>query len=180
MVAFAQLIICLGTYVFFTECADCGEYLNQKNGILSTPNFPKAFKVPIRCKWVIDANFSDNRGSSTIVVYLTQLLVTTGLRFTEFDYYEQDSTFQLGGRLIHEVTEQNVTSLQWIVTSRQYLVVEFVLERLEGNHLRVLDNLLDVYGFNMTFETRSHLRQETCTVLNCSLSGHCFASLDYE
>ncbi|KAG8334086.1 hypothetical protein J6590_097833, partial [Homalodisca vitripennis] len=102
-----------------------------------------------------------------------------GLSFTEFDYYEPDSTFQLGGRVIHTVTEQNVTTVQWLMTPRHYLVIDFSLERLEGNHLRVLDDLLEVYGFNITYEIRSEVRNTSCSVIGCSLSGHCYASRDF-
>lgn len=77
------------------------------------------------------------------------------------------------------VTEQNVTSVDWVRTQRNYLVVDFTLERLEGNHLRVLDDLLDVYGFNITYEVSRMARHHPCSVSNCSMSGHCFVSQDY-
>lgn len=158
----------------------CGGYLNNDHGIIQTPNFPKAFIVPIRCRWVIDASSRPENSDTSIIVYFTQLYVATGLKFTEFDYYEPDSTFQLGGRVVHEVTEQNVTSVTRVVTMRQYVVVDFVLDRLEGNHLRVLDDLLDVYGFNITYETNLKEPVKSCSVVNCSLTGHCYASHDYK
>lgn len=77
------------------------------------------------------------------------------------------------------VTEQNLTSVDWVRTQRNYLVVDFTLERLEGNHLRVLDDLLDVYGFNITYEISRVARHHSCSVSNCSMSGHCFVSQDY-
>lgn len=77
------------------------------------------------------------------------------------------------------MTEQNVTTVQWLLTRRHYLVIDFALERLEGNHLRVLDDLLDVYGFNITYETRRDVRNSTCSVVGCSLSGNCYASKDF-
>lgn len=74
------------------------------------------------------------------------------------------------------VTEQNVTSVQWLLTRRHYLVIDFTMDRLEGNHLRVLDGLLDVFGFNFTYETGNHVSNSSCSVVGCSLSGHCYAS----
>nr|CAD7568772.1 unnamed protein product [Timema californicum] len=91
----------------------CGGTLRSSHGVLSTPNFPGPFPVPMKCRWVIDN--SDNAhpegDSSSILVFLTQLYVTSGLTFTEFVHWEEDSPqYQLGRRLVHEVTERNVTS----------------------------------------------------------------------
>ncbi|XP_054272212.1 uncharacterized protein LOC128992560 [Macrosteles quadrilineatus] len=159
---------------------ECGGMLTAARGVLHTPNFPRKFQTPLRCHWVIDASqASDTQASASIVVYFTQLFVTTGLSFTEFDYYEHDSTFQLGGKEIHRVTEQNVTRVEWLLTRRNYLVVDFTLDRLEGNHLRVLDDLLDVYGFNITYEVTQEPRH-ACSVVGCSMSGHCYASQDFK
>ncbi|KAG8260941.1 hypothetical protein J6590_085670 [Homalodisca vitripennis] len=158
----------------------CGGMLSAPRGVLQTPNFPRKFAVPQRCHWIIDASQVSSGKHSSIIVYFTQLFVTSGLTFTEFDYYEHDSTFQLGGREIHRVTEQNVTSLQWLMTPRQYLVVDFSLERLEGNHLRVLDDMLDVYGFNITYEIDKGAKNSSCSVIDCSMSGHCYASYDFK
>lgn len=172
--------VVLALFAAYCVCEDkCGGVIQETHGVIQTPNFPKPFSVPIRCRWVIDATLHTTREDASIVVYFTQLFVSTGLKFTEYDFYEPDSTFLLGGRLIHEVTEQNVTSVQWLKTRRQYLVIDFSLDRLEGNHLRALDDLLYVYGFNMTFETGAPVRENSCSVVACSLAGHCYSNHDY-
>lgn len=90
-----------GHLSFLGEVKECGGMLNTPRGVLQTPDFPRKFPVPIRCRWIIDASQLSNNQHLSIVVYFTQLFVSTGLLFTEFDYYEHDSTFQLGGREIH-------------------------------------------------------------------------------
>ncbi|XP_054277561.1 uncharacterized protein LOC128996328 [Macrosteles quadrilineatus] len=158
---------------------ECGGVLTAERGVIQTPNFPHKFYVPLHCRWVIDASQHATTEDYSIVVYFTQLFVSSGLTFTEFDYYEADSTFQLGGRLIHKVTEQNVTSVKWLLTHRHYLVIDFTMDRLEGNHLRVLDGLLDVFGFNFTYESGGPVSNNSCSVVGCSLSGHCYASRQF-
>ncbi|PSN52875.1 hypothetical protein C0J52_14477 [Blattella germanica] len=122
-----------------------GDISSSDKGTIQTPYFPGPFPVPIRCQWVIDASDRFPPNNYSIVIYLTQLYVTTGLTFTEFAYYEKGAT-SIGRQLVHSVTEQNVTRVHWLWTRSPFLVIDFELDRLEGNHLRVMDNLLDVYG----------------------------------
>lgn len=158
--------------------AGCGEYLTAKRGVIATPNFPDAFQVPIKCKWVIDASEA-SLANCSIVIYLTQLYVYKGLKFTEYAYYESETT-HYGETLIRQVTESNVFEYRWFKTYRPFLVIDFYLDRLEGNHVRVLDDLLDVYGFNITYEmTDKPANAESCSVRDCSYTGNCLVSLDY-
>ena len=162
------------------ESVKCGGELTDVKGSIQTPAFPEPFPVPIRCQWVIDA--SDRFSSNTsIVVYLTQLYVTTGLTFTEYAYYAKGST-PMGRQLAHAVTEENVTRIHWIWTRSPFLVIDFFLEHLEGNHLRVMDHLLDVYGFNITYEINDNVkpvRSDSCNTLLCSFLGNCYADKNY-
>ncbi|XP_050447522.1 uncharacterized protein LOC126849600 isoform X2 [Cataglyphis hispanica] len=156
----------------------CGGYLTGSKGIIHTPNFPGPFPVPIKCRWVIDVSDIPSTNSS-IVVYLTQLYVYKGLRFTEYAYYESE-TMNFGAALIKEVTEGNVFEYRHLRTFRPFLVVDFELDRLEGNHVRVLNDLLDVYGFNVTYEmTEEHPNFESCTMRDCSFAGNCLVTADY-
>lgn len=156
----------------------CGEHFTSSTGVIRTPNFPKAFAVPIKCRWVIDSSeLSTTNGS--IVVYLTQLYVYKGLRFTEYAYYESE-TVNYGATLIKEITEGSVFEYKWIRSFRTFLVIEFELDRLEGNHVRVLHDLLDVYGFNITYQlTEEEPRSSSCSVKDCSFTGNCFVSEDH-
>ncbi|XP_071577926.1 uncharacterized protein [Temnothorax nylanderi] len=156
----------------------CGGHLAGSRGVVHTPNFPGPFPIPIKCRWVIDVSDIPSTNSS-IVVYLTQLYVYKGLRFTEYAYYESE-TMNYGAALVKEVTEGNVFEYRRLRTFRQFLVVEFELDRLEGNHVRVLNDLLDVYGFNVTYEmTEEHPNPDSCTVRDCSFAGNCLVSADY-
>lgn len=156
----------------------CGGRLAGPRGVILTPNFPGPFPVPIRCRWVIDVSDVPSANSS-VVVYLTQLYVYKGLRFTEYAYYESE-TMNFGAALVKEVTEGNVFGYRRLRTFRPFLVVEFELDRLEGSHVRVLNDLLDVYGFNVTYETTEERpNPDSCTVRDCSFAGDCLVAADY-
>ena len=162
------------------EVVKCGGELTSYKGSIQTPSFPDPFPVPIRCQWIIDASerFTSN---TSVVVYLTQLYVTTGLTFTEYAYYARGST-PLGRQLAHTVTEENVTRVHWIWTRSPFLVIDFSLQHLEGNHLRVMDHLLDVYGFNITYEISENdkpVKLDSCNTLLCSFLGNCYADMNY-
>ncbi|KAG7198744.1 hypothetical protein KM043_001731 [Ampulex compressa] len=156
----------------------CGDRLTAPRGVIQTPNFPQPFPVPIKCRWIIDVSEIPSSNSS-IVVYLTQVYVYKGLTFTEYAYYESES-MNFGAALIKEVTEGNVFEFRWFRTFRPFLVVEFELDRLEGNHVRVLNNLLNVYGFNVTYQMiESEPNLESCSVQDCSYTGNCLVSANY-
>lgn len=169
---------CLRDVTTTTSNSLCGGHLLESRGVIHTPNFPGPFPVPIKCRWVINVSDIPSTNSS-IVVYLTQLYVYKGLRFTEYAYYESE-TMNFGAVLIKEVTEGNVFEYRRFRTFRPFLVIEFELDRLEGNHVRVLNDLLDVYGFNVTYEmTEEKPNPESCTVRDCSFAGNCLVSTDY-
>nr|XP_033189545.1 uncharacterized protein LOC117156543 isoform X3 [Bombus vancouverensis nearcticus] len=161
-----------------TTEVSCGNRLTAPRGVIQTPNFPRFFPVPIKCRWVIDVSDIPATNSS-IVVYLTQVYVYKGLSFTEYAYYESES-MNFGASLIKEITEGNVFEYKLFRTFRPFLVIEFELDRLEGNHVRVLNNLLDVYGFNVTYQmTEDVPNSDCCSVQHCSYSGNCLVSGDY-
>lgn len=160
--------------------SDCGGYFNSTYGIIQTPNFPQPFHVPIHCRWIIDAF---NVANPSIEIFLTQVYAFTGLTFYGYAHY--DSSLKFGEELVHKVTEQNFTQVKQIRSTNPFMVIEFRLDRLEGNHLRVLDNLLDVYGFNITYAINTPdsagnpVRVDSCTIATCSFTGSCFATHDY-
>ncbi|KAL0272241.1 UNVERIFIED_CONTAM: hypothetical protein PYX00_005296 [Menopon gallinae] len=162
---------------YYTEC---GGLINDTKGVIQTPGFPKRFPVPIQCRWVIDASSDPQK---TIVIYFTQLYVNTGLEFWDY-MYEYGTNIKYGANLGHSVTPKNVTSTPWIRSFSPYLSIEFTLDRLEGNHLRFLDdkhNVYFTYGFNITFELieREEKVRESCSARLCSFVGNCYASADY-
>lgn len=161
----------------------CGGHLTSRRGIISTPNFPSEFSVPIFCRWILDssalADASAFTMNNSIIVYLSQLYVYRGLSFTEYAYYESESV-SFGAASLDAINEGNVFELGWLRTFRPYLVVEFHLDRLEGNHVRVLDKLLDVYGFNLTYEIIEGQENPTsCSLKGCSFAGNCLLASDY-
>lgn len=154
----------------------CGGRLKGPVGIIQTPNFPDAFPVPIKCKWIIEHDLVNG----TISIYFTQQYITSGLTFTEYTYY--DDTYKLEERRALTVTEENITKIKWLQVQSPVLVVELNLNRQEGTQLRAL-GLLSVFGFNMTYAIRAPTDPPgppSCSAIECRLLGHCYARHDYK
>lgn len=171
----------LGALCWPAVALSCGGVLTQRSGLISTPGFPAPLPVPVRCQWLIDSS-GLQEAQVKIAVYFTQLFVTSGLTFTEYSSYDQeDPALQKNARLLLSITEQNSVTTRWLLTPARFLLIDLKLERLEGNHLRVLDHLLDVFGFNITYEMVSgSVRNDSCSVIDCSFAGNCYVSSDYK
>uniref|UniRef100_A0A1B0AT93 CUB domain-containing protein n=1 Tax=Glossina palpalis gambiensis TaxID=67801 RepID=A0A1B0AT93_9MUSC len=157
----------------------CGGVLNSRNGVIQTPNFPHKFSTPIECVWIIDASNAVKDSfhhNASIVVYLTQLYVLSGLKFTEYMYYSDD--YKVPAHSVFTLTEGDITKVAWIQFNSQYLEISFQMTSLDGTHLRALDRLLDVYGFNITYEM-APLKPYQCSTLQCRFLGHCYARHDF-
>lgn len=154
----------------------CGGYLNATRGIIQTPNFPNKFPVPIDCTWIIDAS-NIRRGNTSIVVYFTQQYVLRGLKFTEYDYLAGGFTVP-SQNPVFELNEEAVTQISWVRFHSDFLKIEFRMESLYGTHLRALDRLLDIYGFNITYEI-DVVKPYQCSALLCRYLGHCYASANF-
>lgn len=154
-----------------TTFSSCGGIFREKRGVLSTPNFPHKFEVPINCEWVISSN-GPNEKNTSIVVYLTQLYVQEGLSFYQYPFYDVDR--KVGESIIHRVNETNVIKVSYVQTFENFLVIRLKLDSIEGTHIRVLDNFLDVYGFNITYEITTKVREDRCTMKHCGFTGICY------
>lgn len=129
------------------------------------------FRVPINCEWIIESSASNDRNNS-IVVYLTQLYIQEGLSFHEYSFY---SKFMIAGeRTIHRVNDTNVIKTNIVHTFENFLVIRLKLDSIEGTHIRVLDNFLEVYGFNITYEITTKVREDRCTMRHCGFTGICY------
>lgn len=159
-----------------TMVTQCGGTLTATRGIIQTPNFPHKFNIPISCMWVIDASAVQTANVS-IVVYFTQQYVLSGLKFTEYIYYGEDYQVK-SQQSTFEWNEYSVTQLPWVRFTSPYLVIEFNMDNLYGTHLRALDRLLDVYGFNITYDVNA-VKPYQCNALKCRFLGHCYAAHDF-
>lgn len=156
----------------------CGGVLTNRNGVIHTPNFPLPFNTPIHCQWLISKG--ENEGNASIVVYLTQVFLTSGLKFTEYLYY--DDAYKAGARVVHTVSESSATHVKWLQVAGPFLLIELVLARLEGHHLRALPKLLDVYGFNITYDISAGanpVKPYQCNTIECRFLGHCYANNNF-
>lgn len=155
----------------------CGGMLTATHGVIQTPNFPDKFPVPIQCTWIIDAS-AINKKNVSIIVYVTQQFVLSGLKFTEYDYYSDDIKVKSEHAPL-ELNEQTVTQVRWVQFYSQYLEIKFTMDNLYGTHLRALNRLLDVYGFNITYEMDGIVKPKPCNALLCRYLGHCYAENDF-
>lgn len=156
----------------------CGTPANQPlvgpKGVITTPRFPGPFPVPIDCEWVIQADAD----AVMIEVYFTQQFVTDGLTITEYLQYPPEFGFMTDGQEVFN--KSHISYGQSMLSTLPYLVIRFRLDRLEGNHIRVHDDLMDVYGFNITYEMRpvGNERDDVCSLYFCSYSGNCLGNAD--
>lgn len=157
--------------------APCGGMLTATQGVIQTPNFPNEFPVPIQCTWIIDAS-SINKQNVSIIVYFTQQFVLSGLKFTEYDYYSDDIKVK-SDHAPFELNDQIVTQVSWVRFYSQFLEIKFTMDNLYGTHLRALDRLLDVYGFNITYEMDGIVKPYQCNALLCRYLGHCYATENF-
>lgn len=154
----------------------CGGVLTEKHGTLQTPNFPNPFNVPISCVWIIDASSFWGSPNASIFVYLTQQYVLSGLTFKEYMYYSDD--FKVPSEMETIVKEENVTRTASVQSNSPFLEIKFQLDNIFGTHLRVMDHLLDVFGFNITYEVDTP-KSYQCNSMRCSFLGSCYATLNY-
>lgn len=155
----------------------CGGTLTALRGIIQTPNFPNKFKVPIQCTWIIDASAIAKQNVS-IVVYFTQQFVLSGLQFTEYAYYSDDIKVK-SDHAVFELNDKTVTQVSWVRFYTHFLEIKFTMNDLYGTHLRALDRLLDVYGFNITYEIDEIVKPYQCNALLCRYLGHCYSTENF-
>lgn len=155
---------------------------NKKFSFITSSSFPDQFPLPIYCKWIIDqSSFTSNRNDNqTLIIYLNEVYVKRGIRFTEYSYYLDDN-LNIDKRELPIVNFNS--NLSFISTKRKYLVVRFQIdEKINPNlNARILDSSADhLNGFNLTFElsNRSSIdEKEICTFKKCNFNGRCMTRL---
>lgn len=155
----------------FTQCG--GMYETSK-GVLSTPNFPAPYPTPIYCEWLIHAP-----PGKKIVLYFTQNFMKDSVYISSYDFY-QDINIYVGRKELGQIFWEH--DLTFLVEYKPYVLVQFSVETIGNRHVRVIDHLLDVYGFNITYEfmdSEENLIKPTCSVKTCSYLGNCIASSDF-
>ncbi|RWS26642.1 Procollagen C-endopeptidase enhancer 2-like protein [Leptotrombidium deliense] len=70
-----------------TTFKECGGLLRDISfGVVTTPNFPDPFPVPIYCRWIIEA-----KPGNVIALYLTQFYLKEGFKATEYAFFSDNS-----------------------------------------------------------------------------------------
>ncbi|XP_076317330.1 uncharacterized protein LOC143229213 isoform X2 [Tachypleus tridentatus] len=157
--------------IWFTGC---NRWLTAPFGVISTPNFPRRYPVPIKCQWVLEAP-----RNKSIAIYFTQFYMREGVRISEYDYYDESITLSkqdLG------IVSSDAEPTQYI-GFKSFLVLDFEVTERDNVHMRVMDFFLDVYGFNITYEIidkQNERRRDPCIENHCSFNGVCYASRTFK
>ncbi|GAB6029873.1 hypothetical protein CHUAL_005580 [Chamberlinius hualienensis] len=153
---------------------ECGGILNETRGHFHTPNFPNPFPVPISCRWVIQAPPEGYH----IVVYFTQLYLRKGVSATEYVAYSKYFS-PVQEHYIGEISVDEKSS--HLLSAYPVLAIDLEIYDLTNANMRVLDNLMDVYGFNATYEMQQTSGAKSfCTAERCSFNGHCYVDKNYQ
>ena len=158
-----------------TPFQDCGGVYEKSKGVIYTPNFPNAYPTPINCEWLIHGS-----PEKKIIIYFTQFYMKDSFFMTEYDYYQDKSTY-IGLHDLGRISSWQ-HDLSSIAAYKPYVLIQFSVNSIGNRHLRVMDSLLDVYGFNITYEIvdrSTEVRTDTCSVKECSYLGNCIASSDF-
>ena len=153
---------------------DCGGFLREPRGVVHSPGFPHRFPSPLACRWIIHAP-----PGKKIVLYFTQYFLREAFQVTEYDQYVNELTYS-GRKSLGQINFQD--HIRTVVAYKPYLALDFALRHMTNIHLRVEEYLEDVYGFNITYEVvdrGERVRQDTCSVNDCSFLGHCIASANF-
>lgn len=154
--------------------SDCGGWINDTKGFIHTPNFPDRFPVPISCKWVFHAP-----PGKKVVLYFTQYYMRESFQVSEYSHYSND--FYVSKTDLGQIDVFDDKSV--LIAYNPYLVIDFKAHEIGNIHLRVGNFLLEVYGFNITYEIvdeHQTERKDACTVYKCSFLGNCLASRNFE
>ena len=157
-----------------SSCYRCGYHTNKERGYISTPNFPKPYPVPIFCQWVIEAP-----PNCKIAVYFTQFYLKTGFSASEFAHFIKDIGVGVSKSDFGIISSKDEPT--YLVSNQRILVLNLHVYSLDNVHLRVTEHLLEVYGFNITYEIlreNESVRQDGCINHHCSFTGFCLASED--
>ena len=154
---------------------DCGGVYEASKGVIYTPNFPDAYPTPIYCEWLIHAP-----PDKKIILYFTQFYMKDSFYLTEYDAYQDTSTY-IGRHDLGRIASWQHDLLS-LAAYKPYVLIQFSVESIGNRHLRVMDSLLDVYGFNITYEIvdrSTDVTKNTCSVKECSYLGNCIVSHDF-
>ena len=105
--------------------------------------------------------------------------MTDSFYVTEYDYYP-DKSRDISGHDLGRISWQH--DLLSLAAYKPYVLIEFDVESIGNRHLRVIDSLLDVHGFNITYEIvdkSTDVTKHTCSVKECSYLGNCLVSSNF-
>ncbi|XP_062583812.1 uncharacterized protein LOC134245546 [Saccostrea cucullata] len=161
-------------YAFSSVYRNCGGILRSEKGIIQSPNFPKEFPTPIRCEWVIH-----NQKTPVTLIHFTQFYLTNYFTVQFFQEYTNSENYRNESKMEIMNAYHDVYSLE---IRAPFVVLRFGVYQMGDINIRVLEHMIDVYGFNITYEfveKGASSEKVTCTAYHCSYLGSCLASADF-
>jgi hypothetical protein len=97
-------------------------------------------------------------------------------------YTFRNETHDIGRKELDELHTLRPRPYSVYRIKARYLEVQVNLHESFNANLRVERRLMDVYGFNITYEIQpngSRIRPDTCNAVNCTFNGHCYVNHNY-
>lgn len=177
---------------------DAGDSINctwftEPRGVLTTPNFPGPYELPLKLCYVIKRRPDTSAGQQKTVIYFTQFYLLSGVTIETYDKFAGLESPVNSGRAVayQPVATDRPTELE---IQSQFVVISVDIDRIPGVNLRVLYELMDVHGFNITYEvipdsqpTRlnysqpgdKELEHDVCILDHCRFNGWCLANANF-
>ena len=155
---------------------------NKRYGFITSPFFPNEFPLPIYCKYVIDLSTTFKNDNQTLVVYLNEVYLKQGLKFSEYSFF-LDENLNIDKSELAIINFNS--SYSFITTKKKYLVIRFQIDdRINHNlNARILNSPANLNGFNLTFELlnktlSNHQEHQACSFKKCNFNGRCLSRLE--
>lgn len=159
-----------------TLFTSCGGKLTAERGVIQSPHFPNEFPTPISCEWIIEASTQ-----KTIILYFTQFYLNSSFTIWDMKYYDSSEKSTIDKRKRGKIIYEN--RMDFLVSRRRFVLIRFTAEEIATNmHVRVERYLMNVYGFNITYEivpSSTAVKENTCSIHKCSFLGKCLANADF-
>ncbi|KAL5016581.1 hypothetical protein ScPMuIL_006170 [Solemya velum] len=149
----------------------------QKRGGYKFSEFPNEFPTPISCEWIIEASTQKK-----IILYFTQFYLNSSFTIWDMKYYDSSEKSTIDKRKRGEIIIYE-NRMDFLVSRRRFVLIRFTAEEIATNmHVRVERYLMNVYGFNITYEivpSSTAVKENTCSIHKCSFLGKCLANADF-
>ncbi|GIY73341.1 uncharacterized protein CEXT_3381 [Caerostris extrusa] len=115
-----------------------------------------------------------------VAIYFTQFYLKSGFTAADYAYYSRHLKEGVGRHNFGTIASDGEPT--YLISNHQILVLTMNVRSLDNIHLRVQEHLMDVSGFNVTYEMilrNKTVRNDDCIYHHCSFTGNCYAASDF-